>query len=138
MNDMRVGVPEIDAEHQVQLELLQALRQGLEGGDLAGCEEAFAVLENYTSTHFLAEQLLMRNTAYPAYEAHVQEHDHLLDELRRLRRAIRSEAEPKAVAGRLERWLRAHIQSADQAFATYLAERPRQPVPLPRSIPAGD
>jgi hemerythrin-like metal-binding protein len=137
-HDMQVGVPEIDAEHQVQLELLAALQAALEASDLARSEESFSVLESYTTTHFLAEQLLMRLNAYPGYEAHVQEHDRLLDELRRLRRAIRSEAEPRALAGRVERWLRTHIQTADQAFANFVKEHPRQPGQLARSIPAGD
>ena len=77
----------MEAEHRVQLELLQGLQEALAGGGEDRTESAARLkqLLEYSEAHFLSEQLLMRLHAYPAYEEHVQEHDRLIGTLRTLR-----------------------------------------------------
>ena len=120
---LSLGVPEIDAEHTLQVERLEALRAALSGSGDESVEDLLAQLEDYTNAHFLAEQLLMRLHAYPAYESHVAEHDRLIEELRRLGRTAVGDANARlALADELERWLLEHIQTSDQALAAYLKE----------------
>jgi hemerythrin-like metal-binding protein len=74
-NDARM----IDAEHQIQIQLLNELRRVLrEGGDGAELRERLA---DYCRAHFLSEELLMRLHAYPDYDDHVGDHEQLLDAL---------------------------------------------------------
>jgi hemerythrin len=121
----------VEGEHQVQLHLVRALREGLEKGeDRASTSTLLRQLLDYSDAHFLSEQLLMRLYAYPAYEDHVGEHDRLVAELRTMAdRWEEGEGEP---AGRLllrvEEWLVGHMTTADQALEAYLAEH----VPGPR------
>jgi hemerythrin-like metal-binding protein len=120
--DLDLGIPEIDVEHALQLQLVQAVRAALESGDLATAHAALGRLDDVTNAHFLAEQLLMRLHAYPGYAAHVQEHDRLIEELRSLWRQPVGTGDAEGIAQRLELWLRVHIATADEAFASYLAE----------------
>jgi hemerythrin-like metal-binding protein len=116
----------VEAEHQVQLGLVRALREALEaGGDRAGTSRLLRQLLDYSDAHFLSEQLLMRLYAYPAYEDHVQEHDRLVAELRAMAEAWERGAATAAgdLLPRVEEWLRVHMTTTDAALGTYLAER---------------
>jgi hemerythrin-like metal-binding protein len=122
--DIKLGVPEIDVEHELQIELVHAVRAALAAGDVATAQAAIGRLDDVTNAHFLAEQLLMRLHAYPGYSAHVEEHDRLVEELRKLWRQQLG-TDSGAVAQRLELWLRAHIATADEAFASFLQNQRR-------------
>jgi len=121
------GVATMDREHALEIQIVRELQAALAAGDAAAAAALFDRLEEFTNAHFLAEQLLMRLHAYPAYEGHQQEHDRLIAELRDLRRALDGDepAAPAAAVARLERWLYAHMQSADSALADFL-QRPAQ------------
>ena len=121
-DDIRLGVPEIDVEHELQIQLVHAVRAALEAGDPDAAQAAVGRLDDVTNAHFLAEQLLMRLYGYPGYAAHVQEHDRLVEELRNLSRQWNEAAQAASVAQRLELWLRAHIATADEAFASFLKQ----------------
>ena len=93
-----VGSDAIDAEHGIQLGLLEAAKDAL------GCaaDEATQLVEQlytYTQAHFMSEQLLMRLSARPNYDGHQLEHEILLQELD----AICSLAEQGAHASAFER-----------------------------------
>jgi len=88
-------------------------------------------LEDFTNSHFLAEQLLMRLHAYPAFETHQQEHDGLITELRDLRRRIESgdDSEPAVAVEALEQWLLTHMHTADEDLAIYLKQASESETP---------
>lgn len=121
------GVATMDREHALELEVVRALQGALRAGEVAAARELVERLDALTEAHFLAEQLLMRQHAYPAYEAHQQEHDRLIGELRELRARLEagSIADPAAEVEALERWLVAHMASEDHALAGFL-ESPGQ------------
>lgn len=121
------GVATMDREHALELGIVRALQKALRDGDLVAAGELIERLDAVTEAHFLAEQLLMRQHAYPAYEAHQQEHDRLIGELRELRARIDagSLAAPAVEAEALERWLVAHMASEDHALAGFLESSAR-------------
>ena len=118
----------MEAEHQVQRELVRALKEALGAGEDDPASGAVPALlrrlVDYSDAHFLSEQLLMRLYAYPAYADHVLEHDRLIGELRAL--AERWEKGGRGEAGPLlqqvERWLLTHMATTDKALQAYLAE----------------
>ena len=119
----------MEGEHQVQLHLVRALREGLEKGeDRASTSTLLRQLLDYSDAHFLSEQLLMRLYAYPAYADHVLEHDRLIGELRALADSCEKDG---GDAGRLlrqvEQWLLTHMATTDKALQAYLAEQGRGP-----------
>ena len=121
----RTGIDEMDREHALELQIVRAIQLALASDERSELPQLLEQLEDFTNAHFLAEQLLMRLHAYPAFEAHQREHDDLMEELKKLGQELLSEDSAKSaqVAENLERWLITHIQSEDQALAEYLKTR---------------
>lgn len=122
--DLGVGHETIDLEHRVQVGLVDAIAEAVEQGRgetfVSGLVEK---LHDFTNTHFLSEQLLMRLHSFPGYEAHVREHDRLIEQLGELRRKIESgETAPTLeTLATLRRWLLGHIRTDDVVLGEYLA-----------------
>jgi hemerythrin len=116
----------VEAEHRIQLKLLKVLLDALgrAAEDPARCGVLIRQLLDYSEAHFLSEQVLMREKAYPGYEQHAREHDGLLSELRRLAASWdMGEAGAAAdVARRVEGWLLVHMRTTDHSLTLYLAE----------------
>jgi hemerythrin len=115
----------MEAEHRVQLGLLKAFHEAL--GRKGGREAAAVLLRqllDYSEAHFLSEQILMREHAYPGYEAHVAEHDRLLDQLRNMVKDWdRDETEVlDRRATHVEDWLHVHMRTTDHKLEEYLQE----------------
>jgi hemerythrin len=131
MTDPRVsvGVPEIDGEHELQLEIVRGLEASVGSRDRTRALDLLRRLEDVTNAHFLAEQLLMRQHAYPAYQEHQQEHDRLIAELATLKSALEEgwEATARLDPGAVELWLLRHIQSSDRALAEFLTGQKTSP-----------
>lgn len=123
------GVGEIDREHALELRVVREIQAALLAGDRDRSRALLERLEAFTEAHFLTEQLLMRQHAYPGYEAHEQEHDRLIGELQELARGLASAAPldgPREVE-RLERWLLAHMASADRTLGEFIARAGEEP-----------
>lgn len=118
---------EMDAEHQVQVSLLYALRQALSAGQADNAREILEQLTAYSKMHFASEQLLMRLYQYDGYAGHIAEHEQMIEALESL------EGEKDGPAG-FGRWIDAldtslvrHIRGADRALGRYLSELGREP-----------
>jgi len=115
----------IDAEHRVQLGLIDALQDAVSQGDKrAVVGEILDQLIAYSELHFVSEQLLMRLYAYPDYEDHSQDHEALIEKLHRIK--AKYEASDQVLAlettTHLKDFLLDHIQGHDHAFAKYLTD----------------
>jgi hemerythrin len=120
----------VEAEHQVQLDLVRALRAALEKGqDRSSTTALLRQLLDYSDAHFLSEHLLMRLHAYPAYEDHVQEHDRLVEQLRGTAASWeRGEGEAAGtLLQQVEESLLVHMTTTDKALEGYLAEHGPRP-----------
>ena len=129
MSSHRIGSAEVsgdgtmDAEHEVQIRMVDALAEAIATG--RGEEAVTAVVDQlveYTSAHFMSEQLLMRLYAYPQYELHQQEHDKLLEHAREIqaRGAGNDAGGTLDLAREFRLWLLGHMDSKDRAFANFL------------------
>ena len=119
--DLVTGNREMDEEHALQLHLLRELVENLDSGDAPAALEVFERLEAFTNAHFLAEELLMRLHAYPAYEAHAADHAAFVEELRTIRARLEGGLgeEVREDADAFARRLLAHIAAADHAYADF-------------------
>lgn len=117
------GYEPMDAEHRVQLGMMDTLDDAVRRNLGPGAVRlALDGLIGYLEAHFLSEQVLMRERAYPGYENHTGDHDHalqLLGELR-ARTEARDDALTLEVCSALRRWLMAHIESHDAQLARFL------------------
>lgn len=119
----RTGESSVDAEHDVQMQLLDSLSQKLEdGADFASAKHILEQFIEFSDMHFLSEQLVMRLHSYPAYEIHLMEHTRLMKKVREIRDAIfRGEKKPSLqLIQELRDWLLDHIASEDVAFGEFL------------------
>jgi hemerythrin-like metal-binding protein len=124
--DLRLGIPALDAEHALQIDLVEALARAVaEGKSREVATEILEKLLDYTRVHFLAEELMMRMEGYAGYEAHLGEHGELLAELEKLRAAHERSDRPMTqnVAEGLRSWLSGHVGTQDRAFAAFLSAR---------------
>ena len=122
----------VDSEHRVQIGLTDALCTALaEEADPATVDDILERLVDYTDAHFMAEQLLMRQYAYPLYEAHEIEHDRLTEKVHGLKEQHQAGDAPLTLdaARSLRTWLVSHIKSTDHALGDYLNDQGSTHVP---------
>jgi hemerythrin len=112
----------MDGEHRVQVGLLSALRDAVtEGRAETEVNEILEQLVDYTKVHFMSEELLMRLYQYPHYEAHVAEHDRMVEQIEQARErhrvgdAATTETLDATLAGLIE-----HIGRTDRTLGGYL------------------
>jgi len=120
---VRVGEKSIDAEHDLQMQLLDSLSQAIQrGGELSPMKYILEQFIEFSDMHFLSEQLVMRLHGYPGYEPHLEEHTRLMKKVREIRaNLLKGEGEPSLVLVKeLRDWLTQHIASEDAAFGTFL------------------
>ena len=121
-----LGVESMDREHRGQLEHMSLLEAAIEEGrPAAEIARLTEDLVQYLQAHFLSEQISMRESAYPAYEDHLGEHDEavlLLEQLEERARAgdLRAGSELLTV---LRGLLVEHVHRSDSTLVTYLTRR---------------
>ena len=124
-DDIHLGWRPLDFEHQGQMELLLAVEAELRGtADKARLAMLLDQLIEFTNIHFMSEQVLMRELAYPGLRAHEAEHDHLMDQMRDFQKRTESGERTLSVAdlSALRDWVIHHIHSKDALFAEFLAD----------------
>jgi hemerythrin len=123
-DEFSVGIPEIDADHQQLLKLLNDLYEAVETE--AGDEVLDKVLDAlllYVSYHFAHEEGLFLRTKYPGYAKHRQAHLALRNTVTEIHSEFQSgarDALPHQVLEFLKTWLYQHIMVTDRAFGAYL------------------
>ena len=114
---------ETDAEHRVQVELLQALCDAVQKNSPPSViSDIFQQLVDYSKAHFLSEELLMRQMSYDDYEDHISDHVRMLDALDEISVAQAS-GKSVLVSGQAEsilKFIKQHIATRDQRFADFL------------------
>jgi hemerythrin-like metal-binding protein len=117
------GRSTVEAEHRVEMALLGALEDAVRR-DLGPnrINEILTQLIEHTTVHFMSEQMLMRLTAYPGYEAHALEHDQLLEQAQALQdRVDAGHSRPTlAFIESVRTWLTKHIEGQDRSFLSHL------------------
>ena len=120
---LRVGERVVDAEHDVQMQMLDSLAAAIENREnFASMKLVLEQFIEFSDMHFLSEQLVMRLHSYPGYEAHLEEHTRLLKKVREIREKVfRGEKILSLeLIKELRAWLLAHMASHDMAFGEFL------------------
>lgn len=128
-NQYRVGIPEIDRQHQQLFDIANAYfeqREKQQSPELDG--QLLKDLLDYAHQHFNYEEDLLRKNGYPYYAEHVQEHLDFFAQLTSFSRATSGELDLRAgvkardVAKFLMEWLTHHIVEVDFKYAAYLVK----------------
>ena len=108
------------------MQLLDSLSQAVaKGGDFAPTRHILEQFIEFSDMHFLSEQLIMRLNAYPAHEAHLEEHTRLMKKVRDIRESIvhGESASSLQLLLELRDWLLHHIATDDAAFGEFLNKK---------------
>lgn len=116
-----IGIKDVDDEHRLQYQLLDALEEALRTREVAKAKSLAQQLFDFSEAHFGSEQVLMRFYSYPGYQSHEREHGELLRELQGMLAQVEL-GDPVSLAdtpAQLRQWLTVHVQTADRAFGTF-------------------
>jgi hemerythrin len=118
-----VKVRQFDDQHKKLIVLINQLHDAMrvgKGGDVVG--EVLKSLIDYTSTHFAAEERLMKMHSYPELESHRREHTQLVKQVLDIQQAMTEGRKPLTmnIMGFLKEWLVKHIQGDDRKYGSYL------------------
>lgn len=80
-----VGVESVDFEHREMIDLINAIYDAIEDKkNPQSIEHFLGEVHTTISAHFALEERVMRNANYDEFEAHKEDHEELLDEIRDL------------------------------------------------------
>lgn len=121
-----LGIDLIDQQHQVLFRLVDQLAKAIQSDSPdAELHTVFAKLNEYTLTHFAAEEQLMAQHGYQGGKEHQENHRALEHALGQLMLKAR-DGEPLVslqTMNFLRQWLYHHIDDVDRQFADFLKGR---------------
>ncbi len=124
-DSFQIGVALIDDQHKTLFDAMDALYAACSVGK--GRQEVVKTaefLESYVVKHFLDEEVLQKNSAYPKYAEHKKIHDAFIAQVKGLKNDI-AEHGPTIVSvakmnTMLSGWLLNHIKNVDTELAQYV------------------
>jgi hemerythrin len=124
---LRVGVPEIDEQHQELFLRAERLVLALRAGDRSEVEPLVKYLTDYVTSHFQCEERWMAQAEYPGLEVHRSAHRRFGDELVEMTREYQRKGPTPLMAltisNWLSDWLRRHIGGEDVELGRWLTAR---------------
>jgi hemerythrin len=122
VEELSVGIEEIDEQHKVLIELLNTMNEAIEQRrSREKSSEILNKLIEYAKIHFAVEESLMRIMGYPEYEEHKQKHEELMKTIFDL--VSKVEKGSIAIGFELQyflkNWLTKHILDTDKQYAEY-------------------
>lgn len=113
---IEVGVPEIDADHRILVELLNRASEAVDR------DEALSILgelESYAGHHFEREEQLMEAHEYEFMDEHRREHQNLFFDVKNhIEDLMDGKGQIAGVTEFLRKWLLNHIAGEDRLLGT--------------------
>ncbi len=120
---MSVGVPLLDADHKIFIEIINDLEQYTKyPARRDSIKDALHRLLEYSRYHFDREEAVMAACGYPGIESHKQEHGDFARYIGEV--VLRFDGDPDAVLGDavldgVKNWLTRHVLIQDLAYRPY-------------------
>ena len=111
-----VGIDAVDHEHQEMIGMINETYKELRGSkDPAAIEQFLGDIHMSISAHFALEERVMRQAEYGEYEAHKEDHESLLDQIRDLMDAFDENADEglPLLQEQLSDWFGSHFATFD-------------------------
>ncbi len=116
----RIGIPEIDTQHQQLFNILEDLEKNIEQRHLGKGLNALTALIDYTTYHFSAEEDIHIASNYPTRLEHQATHNGFLSQiLPHNTPGIIDLDTLRELAESLSQWILKHVLEDDVAFADY-------------------
>ncbi|KAF7963180.1 hemerythrin [Cupriavidus sp. UYMU48A] len=120
-DELLIGHPAIDHEHQEFLALVRTLRDV----PVASISNVLDALHKLAQSHFGHEDRLMEETDFPPRKCHIGEHAAVLASMAGVRNRLgRGDVVTvRRLAHELDRWFPAHVQHLDSALAHWICKQ---------------
>src|SRR3989339_622150 len=120
---LSVNITQIDNQHMKLVELVNTLHDRMKvGKGKAALSGILNELTNYTVYHFKTEEDIFRKYNYPQTDAHLKEHDALVQQVVKLKADFDNGKSVLTldVMNFLKDWLTLHIMGDDKAYTLFL------------------
>lgn len=125
------GFEEIDGQHGVLFQRLDAALQAVQSDSLAATKRALQALGDYLLAHFAEEERFMAAAGYPERGRHKSAHDLFMQDFVQLTRELDvtglSLPVVDWISARVPEWIKFHIQVNDIPLGRYLATKRFRP-----------
>lgn len=123
-DEMSIGVPEVDAQHKMLLDLINDTEAAVDRGNTR--EQAAQSLQrlcDYVVEHFATEEALMEPDAYPEYDRHMAEHMECTNLALDFLQAVNEgkDVDLQAFLAFAQTWIKNHILGTDQTLGRFVA-----------------
>ena len=115
-DEFSLGVPSVDHEHKELIELINTLAEVMQNeGSYEAVVESLGEIYAQIAAHFALEEKFMRDSHYPLYGSHKEDHEVLLDELLDIMDGVEEDGsyDASALASGLDRWFSEHFRTHD-------------------------
>ena len=118
-----VGNEQIDHEHMVFIKIIGRIHEAaIQRKSMDDIKRIIYELEKYASFHFVSEENIMIDSAFPDVAEHKKEHEKLLNTLDgKVKKIISGEEDPITLVSFLVDWFVFHTTSLDLELAKHLA-----------------
>lgn len=127
---LETGHPLVDTEHRLLVMLFRKLDIAIKTHQSdATLTRIVHEVEKFAEFHFLSEENLMIETAYPGFEAHRAQHNELILLLKeKVGRLVSHREFPDDLLDFLANWLKDHIATHDQLVAQHVSTSASRPI----------
>jgi len=139
---MKIGDPELDAEHRKFIALLNLIERGLEQNDVSPAVDIFEELLIYVETHLPAEEAYMERIGYPGLDDHKRQHEEftynfyvLLGRFRASYDDAERQRHVERLAQMVREWLIDHIMKEIIELKPFAPQQTAKPVTTPWLVP---
>ncbi len=111
-----LGIPSVDHEHREMIGMINCIYDQIgHGANADAIERGLGEIHAGIAAHFALEERHMREAAYQEYEAHKEQHEQLLDEIRDLMDMMveSPEAGRERLRKSLSDWFSVHFATFD-------------------------
>ena len=122
--DMEVGVAKIDSQHKELINRINAVTSmGVKSVSNEETQKTLDLLGEYIVKHFSDEEELQKQSGYPKYDWHKEQHRSYVGEFEKLKNEFSlNGVSPKftlALSNSIINWIVKHIKSADVEFGRF-------------------
>ena len=137
--DLETGVEMIDDDHKMIVELYNKILHYYDSEtDIIMLERAISDFKFLFTLHFLKEENLMVEIAYPEFDRHAKEHEVMIKQLNNFPQSKGEEGEStQKIAFLVLQWLSSHLEGADRRLAEFAKHPHSMTCSMKASSPTG-
>jgi hemerythrin len=125
---LAIGVEEVDRQHRKLFERADALLDGMRARESdAELKVLFWFVDDYCTSHFAAEETLMREVGYPGIREQIAQHRKFTREFDAIAERFRAKGPTPELTLELQQlicgWFVTHIRALDTKIAAFVADK---------------